>query len=95
MPTRMKLTDRDFRAQLAGYSLTTAEILYRLPDHPSLLQSFIWQEYDVHPRFPRLKSFLDFWSANLEGKLYRVTVAHNRLISPAELRLIGGEYRVH
>ena len=46
------MTDRDFRAQLAGFSLTTAEILYRLPDHPSLLQSFIWQEYDVHPRFP-------------------------------------------
>jgi uncharacterized protein Usg len=89
------MADRDFRAQLAGFSLTTAEILYRLPDHPSLLQSFIWQEYDVHPRFPRLKSFLDFWTANLEGKLYRVTVAHNRLISPAELRLIGGEYRVH
>jgi uncharacterized protein Usg len=89
------MADRDFQTQLTGFSLTTAEILYRLPDHPSLLQSFIWQEYDVHPRFPRLKSFLDFWSANLEGKLYRVTVAHNRLISPAELRLIGGEYRVH
>jgi uncharacterized protein Usg len=89
------MADRNFQAQLAGFSLTTAEILYRLPDHPSLLQSFIWQEYDVHPRFPRLKSFLDFWSANLEGKLYRVTVAHNRLISPAELRLVGSEYRVH
>ena len=89
------MADRNFQAQLAGFSLTTAEILYRLPDHPSLLQSFIWQEYEVHPRFPRLKSFLDFWSANLEGKLYRVTVAHNRLISPAELRLIGSEYRVH
>lgn len=89
------MADRNFQAQLAGFSLTTAEILYQLPDHPSLLQSFIWQEYDVHPRFPRLKSFLDFWSANLEGKLYRVTVAHNRLISPAELRLIGSEYRVH
>lgn len=89
------MADRDFKAQLAGFSLTTAEILYRLPDHPSLLQSFIWQDYDVHPRFPRLKSFLDFWTANLEGKLYRVTVAHNRLISPAELRLIDGEYHVH
>ena len=89
------MADREFRTQLAGFSLTTAEILYRLPDHPSLLQSFIWQEYDVHPRFPRLKSFLDFWTANLEGKLYRVTVAHKGLISPAELRLVGGEFLVH
>jgi len=88
-------TDRDFRAQLAGYSLTTAEILYRMPDHPLLLQSFIWQDYDVHPRFPRLKGFLDFWTRNLEGKLYRVTVAHKKLITPAEVRLIAGDYRMN
>jgi uncharacterized protein Usg len=89
------MPDGQFRTQLAGYSLTTAEILYRLPDHPSLLQSFLWQEYDVHPRFPRLRTFLDFWSRNLDGKLYRVTVAHKRLITPAELRLVGDEYRLH
>lgn len=88
-------TNRDFSLQLAGYSLTTAEILYRLPDHPTLLQSFIWQEYDVHPRFPRLKGFLDFWTRNLEGKLYRVTVAHKKLITPAEVRLVAGDYRMH
>jgi uncharacterized protein Usg len=49
----------------------------------------------VHPRFPRLKNFLDFWSRNLDGKLHRVTVAHKRLIAPAELRFVGGEFRVH
>jgi uncharacterized protein Usg len=89
------MPDGQFRAQLVGYSLTTAEILYRLPDHPSLLQSFVWQEYDVHPRFPRLRTFLDFWARNLDGKLYRVTVAHKKLITPAELRLVGDEYRLH
>ncbi len=89
------MIDQDLKAQVAGYSLTTAEILYRLPDHPSLLQSFVWQEYDIHPRFPRLKSFLDFWSRNLEGKLYRITVAHRRLITPAEVRLIDGDYRLN
>lgn len=80
---------------LRGYSLTTAEILYRLPDHPNLLQAYIWQDYDLHPRFPKLKSFLDFWSAKLDGKLFKVTVAHNRLLAPAEVRLIGGEFKVH
>ena len=88
-------TDRDFGAQLAGFSLTTAEILYRLPDYPALLQSFIWQEYDVHPLFPRLQEFLQFWTRNLEGKLYRVTVAHKKLIGPTELRLVSGDYRLH
>ena len=89
------ISDRDFRAQLTGFSLTTAEILYRMPDHPSLLQTYVWQEYDIHPSFPRLKYFLDFWSRNLDGKLYRVTVAHKRLITPAELRLVGAEIALH
>jgi uncharacterized protein Usg len=87
--------DSGFKAQLAGFSLTTAEILYRLPDHPSLLQSYIWQEYDSAPRFPKLKSFLDFWAAKLEGKLYRVTVAHSRLIRPCEFKWVGTEIRLH
>lgn len=87
--------DDDFKAQLAGFSLTTAEIIYRLPDYPTLLQSYIWQEYDVAPRFPKLKSFLEFWSAKLDGKLYKVTVAHSNLIRPAELRLVDAEFKVH
>jgi uncharacterized protein Usg len=90
-----RASDRDFRTQLAGYSLTTAEILYRLPDHPSLLQTFIWQEFDVHPTFPRLNDFLQFWSRNLDGKLYRVTVAHRKLLGPTELRLLTADYRLH
>jgi uncharacterized protein Usg len=89
------IPDRDFRAQLTGFSLTTVEILYRMPDHPSLLQSYIWQDYDIHPRFPRLKQFLDFWPRNLDGKLFRVTVAHKKLIKPAELRLVGAEFAAH
>ncbi len=89
------IPDRAFSAQLTGFSLTTAEILYRMPDHPSLLQTYVWQDYDIHPRFPRLKHFLDFWARNLDGKLYRVTAAHKKLITPAELRLLGDEFRVH
>jgi len=78
------MIDRDFSKLLKGYGLTTAEILYRMPDHPALLQTYIWQDYDIHPRFPALKSFLDFWSDNLEGPLFRIKVGHNRLIEPAE-----------
>jgi uncharacterized protein Usg len=85
----------DFAALIRGYSLTTAEILYRMPDHPSLIQSYVWQDYDLHPRFPKLKTFLEFWSAKLEGKLFKVTVAHSGLIKPAELRLVGSELRLH
>lgn len=89
------MTDDSFRRMLEGYSLTTAEILYRLPDHPSLLQSYVWQEYDLHPRFPKLRAFLDFWSHNLEGKLHRVCIAHTGLIKPAELRLVDAEFNLN
>jgi uncharacterized protein Usg len=83
------MPDRDFERQLRGFSLTTAEILYHLPDHPSLLQTYIWQDYDVHPRYPKLLGFLDFWSRNLEGKLNRIRVAHSGLIHPREFRYHG------
>jgi len=85
----------EFRKQLAGYGLTTAEILYRMPDHPALLQSYIWQEYDLFPDFPVLKRFLDFWIHTLEGPLFKVTVGHCRLIKPAELRALGNEFYLH
>ena len=88
-------TDSGFRAQLAGFSLTTAEILYRLPDHPSLLQSYIWQDYDVAPEFPKLVDFLEYWAANLEGPLYRVRVSHRQLIAPQEFRFVKGELRLN
>jgi uncharacterized protein Usg len=72
--------------QLEGFSLTMAEILYRLPDCPRLLQSYIWQDYDVAPEFPKLVDFLDYWAANLDGPLYQVRVAHRQLIAPQEFK---------
>ena len=44
--------------QLRGYRLATAEITYHLPDHPNLLQTFLWQHYDLAPQFPELRKFL-------------------------------------
>ena len=72
--------------QLRDYRLTTAEILYHLPDHPSLLQSYLWQEYDMAPNFPVLHKFLDFWSHNIDGKLHSVKVAGLQLIQAPKLR---------
>ena len=72
--------------QLRGYRLTTAEILYHLPDHPRMLQSYIWQELDLAPGFPALHKFLDFWTREIEGKLHSVRVASVGLISAAEWR---------
>ena len=90
-----QLASKDFHRQLVGYGLTTAEILYRRPDHPWLLQTYVWQNYDLFPKFPELQRFLAFWVEKLEGPLHSVVVAHSRLIKPAELRAIGGEFRLH
>src|SRR3974377_460365 len=75
--------------------LTTANILYRRPDHPWLLQSYVWQDYDLCPAFPALNKFLNFWLETLEGPLHSVTVAHARLTRPTEIRAIDGEFRLH
>lgn len=84
-----------FRKQLEGYGLTTANIIYRLPDHPTILQNYIWQDYDLHPKFPELRKFLDFWTQKLEGAIHSVTVAHQGLIKPSELKMVGTEYNLH
>ncbi|HLH48293.1 MAG TPA: usg protein [Roseiarcus sp.] len=90
-----RVASREFVRQLEGFSLTTAEILYRLPDHPALLQSYIWQDYDVAPQFPVLMKFLTFWREKLEGPLHSVRVAHCRLIGPAEFGAVGEEFVLH
>jgi uncharacterized protein Usg len=68
--------------QMNDYRLTTAEILYHLPDHPAVLQAFIWQELDLAPRFPALRQFLGFWSLNLDGQLHSVRVGVAERITP-------------
>ncbi len=72
--------------QLNGYRLATAEITYHMPDFPALLQTFVWQHYDIAPHFPRLKKFLDYWRENLDGELHSVTVGRSELIKPSEIR---------
>ncbi len=89
------MVSKDFAKQIKGYGLTTAEIIYRLPDHQSVLQSYIWQDYDLFPKFPALKDFLRFWEEKIEGPLFSVTVAHSKLIKPAELRAVDGVFRLH
>lgn len=84
-----------FEKQLRGYSLTTAHILYHLPDHPRLLQEFVWQDHDVAPDFPVLTRFLDFWTRELDGPLHSVRVAWQGLIRPAEWRKAQGLFLLH
>ncbi len=78
-----------------SWRLATAEIIYRLPDHPTLLQSYIWQDYDLPPDYPALKRFLDFWEENLEGPLHSVRLAASARLAPARWRNRRVELRLH
>jgi uncharacterized protein Usg len=91
----MRRVSRDLLKQIEGYGLTTAQIHYHMPDHPGLLQLFVWQEYDIAPRFPVLIGFLDYWKREIEGRLHSVRVAHSRLIRPSEWRAVDGEFQLH
>ena len=87
--------DRSFVAQLNDYRITTAEILYWMPDHTHVLQTFVWQHLDLAPRFPALTKFLDYWERNIDGKLHKVRVANAALIKPAEFKFASGLYELH
>ncbi|MEL6437262.1 MAG: usg protein [Pseudomonadota bacterium] len=86
---------RDLELQLQGYGLTTAKILYRMPDHQNVLQTFIWQAYDLAPNFPAMDKFLAFWRTNIEGPLHSVSYTHQKLIKPGEWRKVDGEILLH
>ena len=85
----------NLQVQLDTYRLTTVEILYHMPDHPDLLQSFVWQDYDLAPRFPVLHKFLDFWAHEIEGKLHSIRLGTCGIISAAEIKTRDGEFLLH
>lgn len=76
----------DLETQIKDYRLTTAQIFYHMPDYQEILQEFIWQEYDLAPKFPELKKFLDFWENKIDGKLHSVYVAKKEIITNSDYR---------
>ena len=83
------------RLMLQGYGLTTAELYYRIPDYRNVLNSFIWQDYDIAPDYPKLFSFIAFWRNQIDGPLHSVRFSHRQLISPGEWRQVVQEYRLN
>ncbi len=81
--------------QLKGYRLATAEIIYHMPDHPAVLQSFLWQHLDIAPKYPELHKFLDFWVEEIEGSLHSVHVARYDLVTPGNSRHGDAWMRLH
>lgn len=77
--------DTDFEQRLWGKRLATAEVLYFIPDHPALLQSFTWQTLDLAPEFPRIHRFLGFWRREIDAVIHSVSVSAAGLVAPAQI----------
>jgi uncharacterized protein Usg len=80
--------------QLRGDRLATAEIAYRLPDHPSLRQTFVWQHHDLAPGYPERRRFLAFWAANLKGRLFSGRVGRTERLTPSRHAHIAGVWQL-
>jgi uncharacterized protein Usg len=76
----------EFEARLSGKLLTTAEVLYYMPDHPALLQTFLWQTLDEAPDYPRIQRFLDFWRREIDAVIHSVAITSVAEIAPARAR---------
>jgi uncharacterized protein Usg len=79
------MSEPELARQFRGQRLTTAEVIYYLPDHPALLQRFLWQTLDLPPEFPRVYEFLDFWRREIDAVIHSVTCSAVGLVMPARL----------
>nr|WP_170063343.1 usg protein [Albidovulum inexpectatum] len=86
---------KEVELMLKGYGLTTAQIFYRMPDYRNVLNTFIWQEYDLAPDYPELFRFIEFWQEKIEGPLHSVVFTHRKLIAPGEWQNVVGEFHLH
>lgn len=92
---RKGLVTPDLQLQLEGYGLSLIEVHYFMPDHPSLLQLFAFQQYDVAPRYPALHHFLDHWRREIEATIHSVRLNHRQLIGPNEWRSVDTEWVIN
>ncbi len=84
----------DLDKQLRDYRLTTAQIFYHMPDYESILQEYLWQDYDLAPKFPVLNDFVSFWIKEIEGKLHSIYVAERKLICADGVLMADHEFTV-
>ncbi len=83
----------EFSLRLKGWRMATAEVLYYMPDHPSLLQSFMWQTLDLAPSYPRIHKFLDYWRREIDAVIHSVRLATGETIAPP--KLITADHWLH
>ena len=92
---RLVMSVSETELLLKGYGLTTAEFFYRMPDFQSVLNTFVWQDYDLAPDHPKLFKFIEFWQDKLDGPLHSVRFVHRKELAPGEWQNVTGEFTLH
>lgn len=85
----------EFEQRLQGARLLTAEVLYYMPDHPKLLQTYLWQTLDIAPKYPRLHEFLEHWRREIQAVIHSVRVAHGEPLDAPSWRHANGILRMN
>ena len=93
--SEVKMSVSETELLLQGYGLTTAEFFYRMPDYQNVLNTFVWQDYDIAPDHPKLFRFVEFWQDELEGPLHSVRFVHRKELTSGEWQNITGEFTLH
>lgn len=70
--------------------LVTVDVFYYIPDHPLLLQEFLWQTNDEWPSIPRVHRFLNYWHYNIDATINEVFVQ----CSEGKWKYIEYEYKL-
>ena len=63
-----------------------------MPDFQSVLNTFVWQDYDLAPDHPKLFKFIEYWQDEIEGPLHSVRFVHRKMLAPGEWRNVTGEF---
>jgi uncharacterized protein Usg len=80
------MSHNELSMRLSGWRLATAEVLYYMPDHPALLQTFTWQTLDLAPSYPRIHQFLEFWRREIDAVIHSVQLATGETLAPARIQ---------
>jgi uncharacterized protein Usg len=57
--------------------LVTLDIYYWMPDYENILQRFVWQTFDVKPKYPRIHRFLDYWHNNIDAIVNEIRISES------------------
>jgi uncharacterized protein Usg len=52
----------------------TVEVIYYIPDYSRIVNVFLWQTFDLRPKYPRIHTFLDFWRREIDAVIKEVVI---------------------